>query len=291
MNGTSRAPGGDPDRIELLGIREVGIIGLLPEERERAQPFEVDVVIELDTRSAGATDDLEQSVDYGVAIDMVAKVVATEQHLLLERVAARIAEEVLGLARVDAVEVAVRKLRPPVPHDVVSSGVRVRRRRPDLVALERPLTTAYVALGSNLGDRREHLRFAVLNLPGVRATSGVYETDPVGGPDDQGPYLNMVAEVETRWDPYKLLDACHRIERAANRERTVRWGPRTLDLDLLLYDDVHIQSDELTLPHPRMWERRFVLAPLSEIAPHRVPAGWDQRLPAGGIRRVDDLAV
>ena len=223
-----------------------------------------------------------------MAIELAAKVIETEQSLLLERVATRIAEEILGLARVDAVEVVVKKLRPPVPHDLTSTAVRVRRRRPDLVRFERKLTPAYVALGSNIGDRREHLRFAVLNLPGVRAMSGVYETDPVGGPD-QGPYLNMVVELETRLNPFELLEICRRIEAGAGRERKVRWGPRTLDVDVLLYGDVRIESDELTVPHPRMWERRFVLAPLSDIAPGRLPADWEQRLPAGGITVVAPL--
>ena len=143
-----------------------------------------------------------------MAIELAAKVIESEQSLLLERVATRIAEEILGLARVDAVEVVVKKLRPPVPHDLTSTAVRVRRRRPDLVRFERKLTPAYVALGSNIGDRREHLRFAVLNLPGVRAMSGVYETDPVGGPD-QGPYLNMVVELETRLNPFEPVSYTH----------------------------------------------------------------------------------
>ncbi|MGE0511247.1 MAG: 2-amino-4-hydroxy-6-hydroxymethyldihydropteridine diphosphokinase [Acidimicrobiia bacterium] len=273
----------------MTGIRAVGIIGVLPEEQERPQPFEIDIVIELDARRAGHTDDLEFSVDYGVAIELATKVIEREPALLLERVATRIAEEILGLARVDAVEVVVKKLRPPVPQDLASTAVRVRRRRADLVQFERKLTTAFVALGSNLGDRRDHLRFAVLNLPGVRAISGVYETDPVGGPDDQGPYLNMVAELETRMNPFELLACCRRIEAGAGRERKVRWGPRTLDVDVLLYGDVRIESEELTIPHPRMWERRFVLAPLNDVAPSRLPSDWEQRLPAGGITRVDDL--
>ncbi len=277
------------DRIEVSGVRAVGTIGLLPEERSRPQPFEVDFVIELDARAAGATDNLELSVDYGTAIALVSKVIETEHTLLLERVANRIAEEILGLARVDAVEVVVRKLRPPVPHDVDTTAVRVRRRRADLIQLERKLTSAFIAIGSNLGDRREHLRFAVLNLPGVHAVSGVYETDPVGSPDESGPYLNMVVELETRLNPFELLDLCRRVELADGRERKVRWGARTLDLDVLLYDGVTVHSDELTIPHPRMFERRFVLTPLAEIAPDRCPKDWDQRLPAGGIRRVDDL--
>jgi dihydroneopterin aldolase / 2-amino-4-hydroxy-6-hydroxymethyldihydropteridine diphosphokinase len=277
------------DRIKLTGIRAVGTIGVLPEEQSRAQPFEVDLVIEFDARLAGEKDDLDASVNYAVPIEIVQRIITEEQHLLLERVATRICEDVLALRGVDAVDVVVKKLRPPVPQDIVSTAVRLRRRRPDLVRFERPLSTAYVALGSNLGDREENLRFAVEHLPGLRTLSGLYETDPVGGPDDQGPYLNMVAEVETRLDPFALLSACRRIEAGAGRERKVRWGPRTLDLDVLLYDDVRIDSAELTVPHPRMWERRFVLAPLAEIAPHRVPTDWDMRLPAGGVWRVGEL--
>ncbi len=248
-------------------------------------------MIFFDARLAGAKDQLDDSVNYAVPIELVHRVISSEQHQLLERVATRICEEVLTLPAVDAVDVVVRKLRPPVPQDVASTAVRLHRRRPDLIRFERPLTTAFVALGSNLGEREANLRFAVLNLPGVRNVSGVYETDPIGGPDDQGAYLNMVVELETRLDPYALLATCRRIEAGAGRERKVRWGPRTLDVDVLLYGDVKIDSAELTVPHPRMWERRFVLAPLAEIAPERVAADWDMRLPAGGVTRIGELDV
>jgi dihydroneopterin aldolase / 2-amino-4-hydroxy-6-hydroxymethyldihydropteridine diphosphokinase len=279
------------DRIELRAIRAVGMIGVLPEEKLRPQPFEVDLVIEFDGRAAGASDDLADTIDYGVPTSIAVRIVEREHHQLLERVATRIAEEILAIDRVDAVEVHVRKLRPPVPYDIASSAIRAYRRKPDLLRWERPLATAYVALGSNLGDRRATLRSAVLSLPGVRSISGVYETDPVGGPGEQGQFLNMVVELETRLDPYQLLAACRRTELAAGRERLVRWGPRTLDCDVLLYGDVSIDSEELTIPHPRMWERRFVLAPLADIAPGRVPTDWDQRLPSGGIQRVADLEI
>ena len=107
----------------------MGTIGVLPEEQERPQPFEIDIVIELDARHAAHTDELQHSVDYGVAIELATKVIEREPALLLERVATRIAEEILGLARVDAVEVVVKKLRPPVPQDLATAGVSVVRRR------------------------------------------------------------------------------------------------------------------------------------------------------------------
>jgi 2-amino-4-hydroxy-6-hydroxymethyldihydropteridine diphosphokinase len=136
------------------------------------------------------------------------------------------------------------------------------------------MTRAYLALGSNLGDRAAMLQFAIDELSArstttVTAVSRVYETDPVGGPE-QGAYLNAVIAVDTMLDAHALLRVAHEIEDAAQRVRTVRWGPRTLDVDVLLYDDVHIDDAVLTVPHPRMWERDFVLVPLRDVAPELV---------------------
>ena len=143
------------------------------------------------------------------------------------------------------------------------------------------MSRAYLALGSNLGERRAHLQFAVDELAGapgvdVLDVSRVYETDPVGGPA-QGAYLNAVVSIDTRLDPYALLGLAQRIEQDARRVRAERWGPRTLDVDLLLYDDVVSTDPELTLPHPRLWERGFVLAPLRDVAPDLVAerATWE----------------
>ncbi|MBI2818946.1 MAG: 2-amino-4-hydroxy-6-hydroxymethyldihydropteridine diphosphokinase [Acidobacteria bacterium] len=129
---------------------------------------------------------------------------------------------------------------------------------------------AYLSLGSNAGNRRENLRKAMQLFCGegiaLRCTSSIYETEPVDN-TDQGWFLNCVAEVSTTLEPLALLRKLQRIENQMGRERTVPKGPRTLDIDILLCGDVVLQSDELTLPHPRMLERRFVLEPLREIAP------------------------
>jgi len=117
----------------------------------------------------------------------------------------------------------------------------------------------------------------------VLKQSQVFETDPVGGPENQGAYLNMVAVLETDFDPYALMRWLHRIEADAGRVREIHWGPRTLDLDLLFYDDVSIAGGELTVPHPRYAERRFVLAPLQEVAPERCPKNWEAILPADAV--------
>jgi 2-amino-4-hydroxy-6-hydroxymethyldihydropteridine diphosphokinase len=144
---------------------------------------------------------------------------------------------------------------------------------------EPPSVRAFVGLGSNLGDRWAHLRRAVDQLRAgnrapVTAVSSVYETEPMGGPDDQGPYLNLVVElaVAPGADPYRLLEECRRLEAAAGRVRATRWGPRTLDADVLWIDGVAIEDPDLTVPHPRWRDRRFVLAPLRELAPDLVDA-------------------
>jgi 2-amino-4-hydroxy-6-hydroxymethyldihydropteridine diphosphokinase len=132
-----------------------------------------------------------------------------------------------------------------------------------------------LALGSNLGDRRRTLREAIDSLPGVVAVSGLYETDPVGGPPGQGPYLNLVVAIESDASPRNLLGMCHRIESAAGRVRGERWGPRTLDIDILWIDGETVDELDLLIPHPRMFERRFVLVPLHDVAPDLLPQGWE----------------
>ena len=129
------------------------------------------------------------------------------------------------------------------------------------------------------------LRDAVAALPDVVATSPVYETAPVGGPSGQGPYLNCVVELDTELGPRELLGVAQRLEEAAGRERGERWGPRTLDVDVLLVGDLAVDDPDLVVPHPRMYERRFVLAPLADLAPELVPAGWEARV-AGEVHPV-----
>lgn len=128
---------------------------------------------------------------------------------------------------------------------------------------------AFLGLGSNLGDRARYLRDAVRTLRdvGLVAVSPVYETDPVGGPADQDSYLNLVAELRTDRSPHDLLGVCRRLEAAADRVRLERWGPRTLDVDVLWIEGVSVDEPDLVVPHPRMWQRRFVVAPLHDLAP------------------------
>lgn len=137
---------------------------------------------------------------------------------------------------------------------------------------------ALIGLGSNLGDRRATLDGAVAALatcPEIEIirVSGFLETEPVGGPPGQGLYLNAAVELETTLDPIGLLRVLQEVEGRFGRVRSVRWGERTLDLDLLLFDDLVLESPVLAVPHPRMTGRRFVLEPLAEIAPTTVVPG------------------
>ena len=144
------------------------------------------------------------------------------------------------------------------------------------------MTRAYLGLGSNLGDRLAHLQRAVDALAattGIRvvAVSDVYETAPVGGPA-QDDFLNAVVAIDTDLAPRDLLAVAMDVEQREERVRTVRWGPRTLDVDILLYGDEQVDEPDLEIPHPRMHERAFVLAPLRDVAPDRVgapPDGWE----------------
>ena len=162
--------------------------------------------------------------------------------------------------------------------------------------MSRSTVRAYLALGSNLGDRVDHLQGAVDALVAthavqVVAVSRVYETAPVGGPP-QDAFLNAVVAVHTDLEPHPLLAVAQDLERAAARERGERWGPRTLDVDVLLYDDVQLHTADLTIPHPRMWERGFVLAPLRDVAPTLVDADatWEGVREAGVTLSIPPLA-
>jgi 2-amino-4-hydroxy-6-hydroxymethyldihydropteridine diphosphokinase len=147
---------------------------------------------------------------------------------------------------------------------------------------------SFLGMGSNLGDRRGFLRGAVSRVPDLVAVSPLYESEPMGGPEDQPWFLNLVVELESPRSPRQLLELCQELEEVAGRERAVRFGPRTLDVDVLLVDDLRVDEPDLVVPHPRMWERRFVLRPLADLAPELVPHGVEARA-VGRVSAAGDL--
>lgn len=154
----------------------------------------------------------------------------------------------------------------------VAAPVVITPKKP--LKLKKGPHTAYLGLGSNVGDREEYIEQAIFLLsktPGIKVIkkSTNYETEPEGN-TDQPQFLNAAVQIQTTLDPYKLLSIVQETENALGRERDVEWGPRTIDLDILLYDDQIISDDKLQIPHPLLHERLFVLKPLSEIAPNAV---------------------
>ena len=150
------------------------------------------------------------------------------------------------------------------------------------------MVRAFLGLGSNIGDRRTILREAVGAIPDLVAVSPVYETDPVGGPE-QDPYYNIVVELDTARSPGQLLELCRDLEQAAGRVRRIRWGPRTLDVDVLLAGDERVDTVDLTVPHPRMATRNFVMVPLLDLAPDLDIDGYDPVEAIGDVTNIGPL--
>lgn len=275
------------DRIVLQGVTARGHHGVLDFEKRDGQTFMVDVTMGLDLSGAARRDDLSATVNYASVADAVVARITGPSFDLIERLAEVIADDVLTHDRVDTVEVVVHKPEAPVGHPFTDVQVRVERTN---------APQAVIALGSNLGDRGQTLAAAVQALRETRglivtAVSPIFETDPVGGPD-QPPYLNAIALVRSELPPRPLLAALHTIEASQGRTREIRWGARTLDLDLISFGAAggrhEVISDDpaLTLPHPRAAERAFVLVPWeSADASARLRVGVGD----SGIRRVSDL--
>jgi dihydroneopterin aldolase/2-amino-4-hydroxy-6-hydroxymethyldihydropteridine diphosphokinase len=280
------------DQIELRGLRVHGRHGVLPFERRDGQDFLIDAVLSVDTRPAAATDDLALTADYGALSERLAHIVAGAPVQLIETLAQRLAEACLAEPVVRRVRITVHKPDAPISRPFSDVAVTITRDRP---------VPAVLALGSNLGARQQELQRAVDQLaatPGLRVTavSPLYETDPVGGPD-QPDYLNAVVLAETDLPAGDLLRRAHAIEAAARRTREVRWGPRTLDVDIIAYGDEVSADPALTLPHPRARERAFVLAPWRDADPDAELPGYGPvaallaAVGGQGVRRRDDITL
>lgn len=275
------------DRIALTGLRVHGRHGVLPAERELGQFFVVDATLWLDTGPAAATDDLTLTVHYGELAQALADIVAGEPVELIETLAHRLVRACLAAdPRVAAAEVTVHKPAAPITVAFTDVAVTVAMAAgPSAAGASAGAGAghAVVAIGSNIGDRLAHLRGAVRDLDarlGVLAVSAVYETEPVGGPE-QDDYLNAIVLVGAA-PPHDLLAAARAAERTAARERTIRWGPRTLDVDIIACGDTLSDDPEILLPHPRAHERLFVCVPWLDVEP-------DAMLPGHG--RVAELVA
>lgn len=252
------------DEIHIEELEVFANHGVFPEETRLGQKFLISLILYTDSRNAGKTDCLEKSVDYGEVSKFVTEYTKSHPCRLIEAAAEHLAEELL--LRYELLKGVTLELKKPwAPVGLPLKTVSVK--------ISRFWHTAYLGLGSNLGDKKGYLDNAVRALDEakgchVERVSSYQVTEPYGGVE-QDDFLNACLILKTLLTPEELLEKLHEIEQSAHRERIVHWGPRTLDLDILMYDNVVMETDGLVIPHVEMHLRSFVLNPLREIAPNK----------------------
>ena len=251
------------DKIEIKKLEIFANHGVFPEENVLGQKFVISATLYTDTRKAGLTDELTASIHYGEVSHMITKFTKEHTYKLLEALAENLCQMLLQeLPLLKMITLRIEKPWAPVALPLETVAVEITRR----------WHTAYVAFGSNLGDKKKFLDDGIQGLrttPSceVEAVSEYLVTEPYGGVE-QDEFLNGVLKLRTLLTPEELLDRLHELEAAANRERIIHWGPRTLDLDILFYDNEIIDTPDLHIPHIDMENRDFVLKPMDEIAPY-----------------------
>lgn len=251
------------DKIEIKNLEIFANHGVFPEENILGQKFVISATLYTDTRKAGLTDELTASIHYGEVSHMITKFTKEHTYKLLETLAENLCQMLLQeLPLLKMITLRVEKPWAPVGLPLETVAVETTR----------GWHTAYVAFGSNLGDKKKFLDDGIQGLrttPSceVEAVSEYLVTEPYGGVE-QDEFLNGVLKLRTLLTPEELLDRLHELEAAANRERIIHWGPRTLDLDILFYDNEIIDTPDLHIPHIDMENRDFVLKPMDEIAPY-----------------------
>lgn len=251
------------DEIHIENLEFFARHGVFPEETKLGQKFIVSLVMYMNTRRAGCCDDLTKSVDYGAVSHFITEFMHNNTYQLIEAAAENLVEGLLlKFPLLEGIELELKKPWAPIGLPVEYASVKIRRF----------WHKAYLSMGSNMGDKKAYLDFAVERLNQdkgciVEKVSDYLVTEPYGGVE-QDDFLNACLILKTQLSPEELLDKLHEIEKEAHRERIIRWGPRTLDLDILLYDDIIMENDDLIIPHIEMHKREFVLKPLSQIAPN-----------------------
>ena len=251
------------DEIRIDELEVYGYHGVYPEEKEKGQRFYVNAVLFLDVTKAARTGELSETVNYGEVCHRFTEWFLEDKVDLLETVALRLAERcLLNYPLVREVEIEVRKPEAPIGLPFGSVSVKLRR----------AWHKVYLSIGSNMGDRLAYLNGAVKAISEHELIRNVkvstfLETKPYGGVE-QADFLNGAVALETILSPRELLDFLHEVEAKADRKREIHWGPRTLDLDVLFYDQLVYEDEDLILPHVDLENREFVLKPLSELAPN-----------------------
>lgn len=250
------------DQIRIENLEVYAHHGVFPQETQKGQIFVINAVLYTELKKAGMADDLALSTNYGEVCHFIDDYLREHTFLLIEAAAEHLAEELLlKFPLIERLALEIKK--PHAPINLPFSSVSVK--------IERGWKLAYLGIGSNLGDKQGYIQKGIDGLkenPMVREVkcSKILVTPPYGGVE-QDDFLNAAIELKTLLTPYALLDFLHKLEAEAGRERKIHWGPRTLDLDILFYQDFCSNDPALTVPHPDMQNRKFVLEPLNELCP------------------------
>ena len=251
------------DKIFVKDLEVFAHHGVMQQEKELGQKFLISLELFLDLKEAGKSDDLNGTVNYGELCHEAEKEFQRENYDLIERSAEKLAEFILlNYNKVERVKVSIKKPWAPIGRSLLYAGIEI----------DRLWHTAYIGMGSNMGNKLENIMNAIAKInesiyTRVTRISESYETKPVGY-TEQDNFVNSSIQVRTLLTPVELIRFLLKVEAELKRERIIKWGPRTIDLDVLLYDDIITSFEEIIIPHPRMHERMFVLKPLKDIAPY-----------------------
>lgn len=253
------------DEIRIENLEVYAGHGVFEEENRVGQPFFVNATLYTDVRKAGREDNLAFSTHYGEVSHFINQFLKEHTFQLIEAAAEQTAGQILlRFPLIKALDLEIRKPKAPIGLPFESVSVKVHR----------GWKRAHLGIGSNLGDKKAYVEDAIAKIkknPMIRKVrvSELMLTKPYGGVE-QDEFLNGAIEVETLFTPYELLYFLQELEKEAKRERIVHWGPRTLDLDVLFYEDFVSDDKELIVPHPDMQNREFVLQPLFELCPYQM---------------------
>ena len=261
------------DKIHIKDLEIIGFHGAIPEEKVLGQKFVLSFELDVDLRQAGKNDDLTKTVHYGELAQKVEEEFTKTSYDLIEKAAEEICEFVLlNYPLVKKVKLLLKKPWAPTRKHVEYVAVEI----------ERKWNKVYIDEGSNLGDKEETLKEAIDKIDKrkdcvVTKVSNFYTTDPVGY-EDQDQFVNCVFEIDTLQTPSELMNTLLEVEKDFKRERIIRWGPRTLDLDIIFYDDIISYDEHILIPHPRAHERQFVMKPMCDINPYYVHPIYRKRV-------------
>lgn len=252
------------DVIRIDNLKVFAYHGVFEEEKKNGQFFYVNARLTSDLKKAGMTDSLPDSTHYGEVCLQIEKSLTRENYDLIERAAEKTIEDILvHFPLIQEVTLELRKPDAPIPMDFASVSVEITR----------GWHKTYIAFGSNMGNKEAYIKEAIQEFQDSiyfrnMKVSEFFVSAPYGGVEQEN-FVNGVLETETMLEPYELLDFLHELEAKANRVRKQHWGPRTLDLDIIFYDDLILDEEHLQIPHKDMKNRDFVLVPLAGLAGYK----------------------